>query len=129
LITITATGGAELTRNVYAGGSAATGSVQTPSTAASLDNAVPSIYRNCTIAWNPATWSVSLTADFDYNVNGEASAAAIADGYVNQKWVSGRWPASSGSRWRLGASRGKAVSADVRLANVNPSEWPGSPPQ
>jgi hypothetical protein len=133
--TTTTADGIEKTRNVYADGSVAIGRVESPSSpqpaptsSSSLHISIKSIrgcshrvdsfgtniYTGCEVAWDAATWSVSWTADYDYNVNGEAitsaksvhfggvgdfaqagteivtlradkNGTAIADGYVNQK--------------------------------------------
>jgi hypothetical protein len=120
--------GIEKTRNVYADGSVAIGTIEVPVVADPakittksitecthrIDSFGTNIFTGCTIAWDATTWSVSWTADFDYNVNGEAitsarsvhfggvgdfaqagteivvtradkNGTAIADGYVNQK--------------------------------------------
>ena len=82
--------GFEKTRNVYADGSVAIGSVETPQEESGggfstksirdcshrVDRAGTNIYTGCEIAWDAATWSVSWTADYDYNVNGSAITSA-----------------------------------------------------
>ena len=122
----TTVNGVEKTRNVYADGSVAIGSIQKPTIDIKsitgcnhrVDSFGTDIFTNCEIAWDATTWSLSWTADYDYNGNGEAitsaksvhfggvgdfSAAgteivteradkngtAIADGFVNQKIMIG----------------------------------------
>jgi hypothetical protein len=152
--------GVEKTRNVYADGSVGIGSIQLPIAQPSdggistrsirgcnhrVDSHGTHINVGCEIAWDAATWSVSWTADYDYNGNGSAitsaksvhfggigdfsgagteivtlradrNGTATADGYVNQKLT----VAGVGSTRRVGVRLQVATRWTDRKAKESP---------